>query len=127
VVAGWTGFSGNNNGDVTGTHGDYDVWIAKLSANARITSTQNIPVQNNLQLTLSPNPARNFLQLNISSDKASALLQIINATGNIVQQQNISINKKQMVQLDISKLQPGVYTAAIIAGNDKASSHFMKE
>jgi hypothetical protein len=127
VVAGWTGFSGNNNGDVTGTHGDYDVWIAKLSANAHITAIQSLPLTNNLQLALSPNPANNYIRLNITSDKPSALIQITNSNGNIVQQQTISVNKNTNAFIDVSKLQPGVYTAAIIAGSDKASAHFMKE
>ncbi len=51
------------------------MWIVKLSANAGIVSTQNISVQKNLQVTLSPNPANDYIRLNIISDKLSVLLQ----------------------------------------------------
>jgi hypothetical protein len=126
VVAGWTGFANNNNGDVTGTHGDYDMWIVKLSANAGIVSTQNISIQKNLQFTLSPNPANDFIRLNIISEKPSVLLQVINSNGNIVQLQTISINKNTNVFIDVSKLHTGVYTATIFAGKDITSTQFIK-
>jgi len=126
IVAGWTGFQNNNNGDVTGTHGDYDVWIAKLTETAHGITSKNLSPVNNLQFELSPNPARDFVHLAINSNKTSALLQITNSNGNVVIQQNIYI-KKQITELNISKLQRGIYTVTIIAGNDVASKQFIKQ
>jgi hypothetical protein len=126
IVAGWSGWDHPNNGDVTGNHGDYDFWIVKLSASAHAMAIQNISSTNDFSFTVSPNPAHSFIQLNINSNQSTALLQITNSSGNIIQQQKISINKKQVVLVDVSKLQQGVYTATIVSEKNITSKQFIK-
>lgn len=127
IVAGWSGWDNPNNGDVTGNHGDYDFWIVKLSDAAHNLVMKNMAVVNNLSFTLSPNPAVTFIQLNINSDKPVALLEVTNSRGNIILQENISINAKQQLQVDVSKFHTGVYNVTISTANNTITKQFIKE
>jgi hypothetical protein len=129
IVAGWSGFANVNNGDVTGNHGNYDCWIAKLSANPNGAAAQNIfSAAQDLSFELSPNPARSVLQLDINSDKPTLLLRITNNKGNTVIEKKLSIDKrKYLLQLDVSKLYTGIYHVSITSGKDVVSRQFVKE
>ena len=95
------GGSRSNNGNVTGNHGDYDFWIAKLSP-----ETSSINEFKNLEINIYPNPTTKTFT--ISSDNAvNSAFKIIDAQGKEVLSGNMN-GKEQ--SLDISELSKGVYS-----------------
>jgi hypothetical protein len=127
IVAGWSGFSNPDNGDVTGNHGNYDFWIVKLSEIPQIPSVQDLPIANGLDLKLSPNPSVSFLDLDIHSDLPGALLRVTNNRGNIVFEENIAINKKVQLRLNVGNFHPGMYYVSLSSGKEIISRQFLKE
>ena len=134
AIAGWSGFINVNNGDVTGNHGDYDVWIAKLAASGAIASVNSSVAENTINktaengLTISPNPASSFIQVDIAFTNATAMLQVMNSAGQLVMEKSLIKEKGNYhQQLNISALPAGSYYVIIKSGNTRVSRQFVKE
>ena len=57
------GYSGSNNGDVTGNHGNVDYWIVKLSPDTYVEETHAIP--DDFSVTASPNPFNSAINISV--------------------------------------------------------------
>ena len=132
LVAGFSGVSNVNNGDVTGNHGNYDYWVAKLSASGAVPAT----TQNNLQVNFAanmhvsalPNPAFSYTNINITGVKAKAAISILNRNNETVFTKNISCaNGNYQQQVNTGNFLPGVYFIAVQSGNENARISFIKE
>lgn len=78
------------------------------------------------QISISPNPASDFLNVKIESLEDALTIQIINMTGQIVMQKNLSNgNESYNQQLNISSLKPGLYYV-IKSGNASVRGKFVK-
>jgi len=83
------GYSLSNNGDVSGAHGDNDIWVVKLYKD--ILSTNEVSIDNKI---LIENPVKG--QLNIQTKETITSLQLYNVTGQLVKtatSQNISVKE----------------------------------
>ena len=74
------------------------------------------------KMSIYPNPAYNYLTVELSSQKNNEVIQIYNASGKIVLEQNVSA---PIQQISIARLLPGFYFARI---NDdpKGAQQFIK-
>jgi hypothetical protein len=111
------GNSSSNNGEVNGNHGDYDFWIVKLSSE---TGIQECKDGNDLEFTITPNPALDFIIIN-NIQYSLENIQIYNLLGNIVK--TIESQNTESQQIDVSDLFPGVYFVKI----NNQTKMFVKE
>ncbi len=96
AIAGW---SGSNDGDVTGNHGNQDYWIVKLDGATGLEETAN-----NIAFSLYPIPATRQLFIE-TKDMAVSEINIYNSLGSLVMQ----IKQPQTGSIDIGRLAKGVY------------------
>ncbi len=103
------------------------VRIVDLKADSAIilvtTPNQSQPVQQEIQLTLFPNPANHQIQLYSSEHMTN--YSIVNSFGRIVLQNKVSRNKYQMV--DIGLLPKGLYYLIAETPSGKAGKPFVKQ
>lgn len=108
--------SNSTDGDVTGNHGDYDYWIIKL---ASTSTTQNIAIKqatdnsafsqtdNNIQVTVSPNPFTSFIRIQSNTSLYNAGVSIYDMNGKLFY--NNTINITGIVDLPGGNLPRGNY------------------
>ncbi len=115
VVAGSSGFSGVNNGDVTGNHGNYDCWVAKLSS-ADIANTNTVQQDHiNIctpQISIAPNPAISFVNITVGN-ASKATLRITNGSRHIIYE-NSTIAENATIRVDVSSYTPAIYYVQLI-------------
>ncbi|MBK7850765.1 MAG: T9SS type A sorting domain-containing protein [Bacteroidetes bacterium] len=101
------GYSWSIDGDVTGNHGESDVWIIKL-----VNSTSSIGVTNKEDsFSYYPNPVTDMLHLNNLQENASVRLTTLTGT-KIIEFKS----EDKICTLDLSSLDPGIY---ILGVNDR--------
>ena len=91
-----SGFTYSGGGDVSGLHGNKDIWLVKLSGGA--SSTDENIISN---FTVFPNPATNKIYF----DKKLSDIVVYDPSGRIVE----SLFNSEVTELDISFLKPGIY------------------
>ena len=94
------GYAWSNNGDVSGNHGEQDMWIVKLSPET-ISSTQS-PLT---PLSIFPNPAHTSITLQIPTPESTLHVSINDLLGRTLSQQTITNGG----QIDIAALPTGLY------------------
>tara|TARA_R110002072_G_scaffold108418_1_gene235266 strand:- start:201 stop:1751 length:1551 start_codon:yes stop_codon:yes gene_type:complete len=104
VIAGYTV---SNDGDVSGNNGSMDYWVVKLSPD-----NLNILENDNVGLSVFPNPARNFIV--IDSSAMIYELNIYSVSGELLMSKNIA---KSNSRIDISTLSSGIYILEILNEN----------
>jgi hypothetical protein len=112
-----SGITYSNDGDVSGNHGSYDIWVVKLS------STTSIEEEEPSQLIIYPNPAKNYIEVSLDNNYRGEQFIIYNSLGQMVISGYIESEKNQ---IDISGLTMGLYTFYIDSQNGY-SSKFIKE
>jgi hypothetical protein len=98
IVAGW---SNSNDGDVTGSNGNNDYWIVKLSPDI-----SSINENESFKLSVYPNPTTKTFTIS-SENVINSAFKIIDAEGKEVLSDNLN-GKEQTI--DISNLSKGVYS-----------------
>ena len=76
--------------------------------------------ENNLIVTVTPNPANEYIQVDIRSPVTASTITLIDATGRVVMNEK-NENKLLKVRLDVKKLDPGLYTILVETDQDKFS------
>ncbi len=107
------GWVNSNDGDISGNHGIYDVWIAKLSAPV---STNESSLLHDLQIF--PNPANDMLYLNHNEEFTFSLFDL---QGNPIR------NPFNGNSVNISTLSPGMYFLKIEHENHSEYRKIIKE
>lgn len=78
----------SNNEDVSGNHGEYDLWLIKLSSDSNISTNEKQNTLGITSLTLYPNPASETLNLELEGPSrtsgASVPYQIVDLQGKVV-------------------------------------------
>jgi len=93
-----SGSSQSNDGNVPGNHGDYDIWLIKLSSeNMGITEFEN-------QMILYPNPTTGIL--NIQTQEKISSVSVYNSIGQKVPFNSLNTEN---TSIDISSLPGGIY------------------
>jgi len=95
------GHTRSNDGDVSGNHGNFDYWIVKLST---FVSGTNAPAAN-IQLKITPNPAKNYVQIQFDAQHAALWVRIQDIQGREMWHQKITGN----TQVEIASWPAGVY------------------
>ncbi len=92
----------------------------------QIKSNQ-LPMQENLQLNVSPNPAKDLLNIKCAFDKEQAVtIRLINTDGKVVLQKNLPVAKLVNESLSIGKLLAGVYVVELQLEDAVLSKQFIK-
>jgi hypothetical protein len=99
-----TGETYSNDGDVSGYHGNGDIWVVKLTG-FTVDAQEPISSLNAERLEISPNPAHQAVSLEISTAEPIQFISILDLLGREVQQQSIRENE----QVNIAALVPGGY------------------
>lgn len=73
-----------------------------------------------------PNPATDMLNLQIIGETGDAMVQIMDMTGRVVYNENIFISEEFQKNLDISKLNSGVYFIVLSNNSGRISSKLVK-
>jgi Secretion system C-terminal sorting domain len=94
------GYAWSNNGDVSGNHGEQDMWIVKLSPET--TSATHSP---QALLSIAPNPASTAITLQIPSPDHILQISISDLLGRTLSRQTIANGG----QADVSSLPSGLY------------------
>ena len=129
IIAGWSGFSNVNNGDVTGNHGNYDVWIAKLSVTggSAVETAINTKTQT-ARLNVSPNPASDVLDIHVVNAATNISLHVTNKNGSLVFQKDLSGPTGEYYRsIDIRQFQPGLYYVTLNFGDTVLTRAFIKQ
>lgn len=106
------GYTTSNDGDVSGNHGEYDIWVFKQEVQTLVDSFTA------KEIDIFPNPAEDFLSI-LVSDKFQGEYsgRIMDINGKLVQKYHIINNGK----IDISNLPNGVYILELFQASSKLS------
>ncbi|MEI6409872.1 MAG: T9SS type A sorting domain-containing protein, partial [Bacteroidota bacterium] len=97
-----------------GTHGRGIYSIPMES----VTGTKN-PVENTLQIQISPNPASNTIGFTGAGDHVfSGKVVLTDLSGRLMFQQNIQDQEMSRIVLKINQLPSGVYALRLVSGQD---------
>ncbi len=96
------GNTDSNDGDVSGAHGDFDLWVVKLGPD----DDTGIGAFAGMGLGLSPNPARSIVGVNVPDELSGSELSIMDALGRQVRRVRVSSGRQDM---DVSRLARGCY------------------
>lgn len=91
-------------------------------------AVNNKPVTNSINII--PNPAHSIITIKFvtDSEEKEKSLQVINSNGVVLIQQKLSdLQENNTKQLDVSKLQPGIYTLNIKSNRNLQTKQFVKE
>jgi len=110
------GYSGSDDGDVSGYLGQLDYWIVKLSATGNLVSTRTVDEgkaknASTTSLHITPNPVRSFLHIEGLDAIQHYEISIMSAGGSVLQ--TPSVKNSSSYDLDVSRLANGVYYAKI--------------
>lgn len=76
------GFSGSDNGDVTGNHGPADIWVVKLAADTTTGISPINPSQSNFPVSLYPNPSDGMVQIEFMVSRVEPLqIKVLDVAG----------------------------------------------
>ncbi len=95
--------------------GNYTEFLT--SSNLSITENEKTNV-----VSIYPNPTNSILNLDLSNEIAVDKIVIIDITGKIVLQQN-----QNLAQINLEKLEKGLYIIEVYSQNNKFTSKFIKE
>lgn len=104
VIGGWTKSS---DGDVSGQHGNFDIWVVKLGNSSSIENKAPLPVK------LYPNPCQDFITISLNVDLSNSSIKLIDQFGRKILQQPILFDNK----INVSYLPPGIYQLKIMAND----------
>ncbi|MBV9963041.1 MAG: T9SS type A sorting domain-containing protein [Parafilimonas sp.] len=130
------GYVGTGDDDYThvnnpsGTHGDFYEYTPSGSGfdEPSVMEKNIASPELNSSISVSPNPANAVISVSFNTKNTRSFLLIINQSGNIVSQKQIStIAGKNTVQLNIASLTPGVYTISLITTSGLQTQRFIKE
>lgn len=115
VVAGNTS---SIDGNITGNHGRYDLWVVKLAADPSLDT--NIFVQSNFSIY--PNPVKDILTIINSSNISFDRMTITDLVGKKIIEQNGNSN-----QINVAQLPQGIYLLQITSNGKKSINKFIKQ
>ena len=85
------------------------------------TSTNNLILDNNIQVTIYPNPANEIVNLDIKDFKNQSInISIFDEKGSMVKNLSSVVND-QIINIDVSDLTKGIYFMNISTGNNKTT------
>ena len=91
-----------------------------LTGKTNTTDIEKINQKENFKLL--PNPCHDFLKINFSNSLPSIkLIQIINQIGQVVLEQNLSLDENHSCELNIKSLAPGMYFINILDSEMKSN------
>jgi len=103
ITAGW---GGSNDGDASGSHGNYDFWVVKLETD--ITGVKQEESDYSFTTTLSPNPFHETATLTINTNKMEeGTIEIKNILGTTAQPPKHFTGNK--IKLQRNSLPAGIY------------------
>ncbi len=105
------GMTNSNDGDVTGNHGGYDVWVVKLSSG--ITGVEDAPGATPPPLTIFPNPASNLLRIAIDREALPETAIFADLSGKILSTKTIATDG----HIEVAELPAGVYLLTVTDSN----------
>lgn len=115
------GSSNSNNGNVTGNHGDYDIWIVKLAQDNLAT---NEVVKDATTVNISPNPAKENITLKLNYFTPSMEVKITDMLGKTIHTQKL---EGLTTKINIGNLEKGIYFLNLVGGKENISKKFIKE
>lgn len=116
------GYTGSNNADVSGLHGDYDAWVVKLGA-----SGVGVEERSRTGFAMAPNPTADAITLRFAADQGPCGATLFDASGRAVLTRSWANTGGPFV-LDLSGLAPGPYVLHSNAANGaRWVAHVVKE
>jgi hypothetical protein len=104
--------------------GNTDGFIAKFGTICT-TGIEELSQNKNTSLLIYPNPANNFLNISFEQINVSSI-SILNTLGQSIFKTQITSPNIETVQLNVSKLPPGIYIIQATGKNNSATSKFVK-
>jgi hypothetical protein len=103
----------------------YRLRIADMSGQVQYSAVQKVWIgSNQTTILVTPKPAKNMLWVNLSKPEEVTELSIVSSVGQLILKQNrIQSNN----QIDISRLQPGVYYIRLVGKSGIVTEAFVKE
>lgn len=111
------GSSESNNGDVSGNHGEEDIWVVRLNPEILANESFTSP-----HVTLFPNPSKSTINLQVPSNSIIEKIMINDITGKTIMEKEQSTN-----QLSIEDLPSGIYLVKVFTNSGILLSKFIKE
>ena len=111
----YTGLTNSNDGDVSGNHGDYDVWVVKLSA---LPDGVNLPKNPITDFSTYLSPSGSLKVNFFANGNEKVLLQFLDITGRSILQQSITVtaglNNKEIQTAPLAR---GIYLVRLESQN----------
>lgn len=86
-------------------------WVPGISAHLIDVNAVGVDeVSNNIDVTPYPNPAQNMIQIPLNDVNGLTTIQIFNVAGKLVETQTVSVSAGQVLKVNVSNLENGVYT-----------------
>ena len=112
--------------NATGKMQYYRLKIKGIAGKLDYSNIQQLQYSGATEILIFPNPTTDVLQLQLNSTYEKMNVQIINASGQIVKQLQVSaIN--QMISIPVQNLTAGKYWLNLQTGNDKQVLQFVKQ
>ncbi|MFP3593598.1 T9SS type A sorting domain-containing protein [Chryseobacterium sp. SIMBA_038] len=115
------GSSNSTNGDVSGNHGDYDIWVVKLVQDNLAT---NEVVKDATTVNVFPNPAKDNITLKLDYFTPSMEVTITDILGKIIHTQKL---EGLITKINTANFEKGIYFLNLIGGKENTSKKFIKE
>jgi hypothetical protein len=101
------GVSNSKDGDVTGNHGNWDMWIVKLSPD--INDVKDNTKLSNIEISISPNPASDNISISFPEGINQSIL-IFNSLGiEIKRFEEKDLFEKNSIDVNVEGLPTGIY------------------
>jgi hypothetical protein len=111
----------STNGDVTGQHGNGDIWVVKLDA-----ATTGVAAAGHPRIRLSPNPSTGPLRVLIDNGSLPSYVRIHDAAGRTLMSRSAIVSAVLLV--DLSEYGPGTYSVEVgFKDGDRSTSFVVKE
>lgn len=123
------GFSGSDNGDVSGNHGPADIWVVKLAADTTTGILQTHLSQSNFSVSLFPNPSDGNVQIEFTPSREETVqIKVFDVAGKelFAEDQGI-ISGTFSKTIHLSSLAAGSYFVSIAHDGEKEMRKMMVE
>ncbi len=105
------GGTDSNDGDITGNHGGFDLWVTKISSG--VTGVEDASGEEMAPLTIFPNPASNLLRVAIDREALPETAAFTDLSGKILATKTIATDG----HVEIAELPAGVYLLTVTDSN----------
>jgi hypothetical protein len=116
-----SGITESNDGDVSGNHGESDIWVVKLNATLSLVENEG----NEKEFELYPNPTNGKVTLKVNDQFNPELVTVKNINSQIIETYSISKNTSNEYEIELNAVN-GIYLIEVFDGENTITKKVIK-